>query len=84
MNDGFCKFSNVTEDTGLSMKGHHEGLKVEGAEAIDINEDGWLDLYTGSRLLINQAGQKFVDQRVTYGLPEMFDFITFDVMQFHQ
>ena len=41
---------------------------VEGAQAIDFNSDGLIDLYVGSRFYINQGNMKFVDRRADLGL----------------
>ena len=60
-NEGMGRFRNVTEEVGLAAI-HWSG----GATPIDINDDGWLDLYIlnmqgNDVCLENRRGERFVD-----------------------
>ena len=59
----------------LSLKGFGLGfddIMPEGAQALDYNHDGLVDLYVGSHLFINQ-GASFYDAGRSLGLPVAFD-----------
>jgi hypothetical protein len=67
-NDGGGRFTNVTEQAGIS-KAYGAGL---GVSAGDYNGDGWLDLYvandaTPNQLWINRRDGTFVDEGVLSG-----------------
>jgi hypothetical protein len=57
--------------TGLEMSGWPASLRQEGAQALDINGDGLLDLYVASHLFINQGGLHFTDATQSTGLADM-------------
>jgi hypothetical protein len=50
-----------------------QGPTVEGAEAGDVNRDGWLDLYVGSHLFINSRDGSFSDETSAFGLSAVTD-----------
>ena len=77
LNDGHGNFTDVAEQAGVAMRGWPDDLRVEGAQAADINDDGWIDLYVGNHLFVNQGTvgglPSFIDQRQAMGLPLRFD-----------
>ncbi len=76
LNNGDFSFSDVTEEWGVDQ---YPGWS-SGAVMVDINGDGWLDVYvcrTGphknpvkrtNRLFINQEGKGFKEEAGNYGL----------------
>lgn len=70
INDGTGKFEDIAESAGVSVGVH---ARPEGAQAIDFNEDGWIDIYVGSQLFVNNGDLTFTDRREDYGLPLLFD-----------
>lgn len=58
---------------GVSNRGWPLEVKVEGAQALDINGDGLLDIYAASHVYINNGDMTFTDRRQEYGLPLLFD-----------
>ncbi|MGB0376910.1 MAG: VCBS repeat-containing protein [Flavobacteriaceae bacterium] len=82
LNQGNWKFKDVTQQAGLQS----QGVWSTGATMVDINHDGWLDIYVcksgppggktrKNALYINQKDGTFIDQAKTYGL----DFETLSV-----
>ncbi len=80
VNKGRLKFEDVTERAGVS------GIEgwTTGTSMVDINGDGWLDIYVcqlgdyegisgKNQLFINQKNGTFIDQAEEYGL----DFVGF-------
>lgn len=45
----------------------------EGAQAVDYDLDGFIDIYVGSSLFKNLGGFQFVDVTTSSGLPRIFD-----------
>jgi hypothetical protein len=43
--------------------------RPEGAQAVDFNNDGWIDLYVAGHLFINNGDLTFTDKTADYGLP---------------
>ena len=82
LNQGNLAFSEqtnnypITNSTGsLTLKGfgtQWDGIMPEGAEVLDFNKDGRIDLYVGSHLFLNQ-GNSFTDVGQSMGLPIVFD-----------
>ncbi len=77
INDGSGHFTEVADEAGVAVRNADINLRGEGAQALDINLDGWIDFYVGSRLFINDRMQSgkltFTDRRAVYGLPVVFD-----------
>lgn len=68
-NLGDFKFEDVTEEMGMASP----GLWGAGCTWVDVDGDGWLDLYLcafdgANRLFMNQGGKGFEDQAGAYGL----------------
>jgi hypothetical protein len=73
INQGQGLFSEMADAAGVSMRNWPLGYRVEGAQAVDLNSDGWIDLYVGSHMFINQKDGTFLDRREAMGLPLHFD-----------
>jgi len=58
---------------GLGLQGIPVEYDPEGVQAVDINQDGYLDLYAAHQLLINDGTGHFTDQAAAYGLPAVGD-----------
>ena len=78
LNKGNLKFENISEKSGVSK---HGGLKT-GVTVVDINADGWQDLYVcrtwleplpdrRNLLLINNHDGTFTEQAAAYGLDDI-------------
>jgi hypothetical protein len=72
-NDGGGAFTDVSEGSGLELPGWPHPLRPEGAQAIDLDGDGRLDLYVASHFFFNRGGLRFEDGRQARGLPLAFD-----------
>ena len=75
-------FAEEALQRGLGIPGIPLGWRPEGAQAVDIDIDGDLDIYVAHHLLINDGTGYFTDARELYGLPMLFDegiaFIDYD------
>jgi hypothetical protein len=86
LNDGQGRFTEVADAAGIANRGWPPEVKPEGAQAVDIDDDGDLDLFAASHLYVNQGVvggiPRFVDRRAEAGLPLRFDeglkFLDFD------
>jgi hypothetical protein len=76
LNKGHMQFDNITQKAGVTT-----GSWCTGVSVIDINNDGWLDIYVcvsgkvpGDKrknlLFINQHDMTFKDQAAEYGLED--------------
>ncbi|MGV3517098.1 FG-GAP-like repeat-containing protein [Luteitalea sp.] len=70
VNDGHGVFHDAAADAGLDSTAP---LNPEGAQALDVNQDGWVDLLVAGHLYINNHDLTFTDQAATVGLPVVFD-----------
>jgi hypothetical protein len=77
MNDGHGHFTDMSDSAGVAMRETPLTTRSEAAQAADFDDDGRLDIYTGSHLFMNRtttAGSPlFVDQAANRGLPVTFD-----------
>ena len=76
-NEGNWSFSNVTLKSGIKKHGWSTGVNV-----IDINQDGWLDIYVcragvfkdpelrKNVLYVNQKNGRFLEQADEYGIAD--------------
>lgn len=69
-NDGAGRFDEVADAAGVAMRGWPFELKVEGAQAVDFDDDGWIDFYVGSQLFRNEGNFTFTPIQHALG---MFD-----------
>jgi hypothetical protein len=73
VNDGQGRFHDVAAEAGLTNIANDLNYIPEGAQAIDFDEDGRIDIAVQSRLFINQGGLKFVDRAAVHAIPQKFD-----------
>jgi hypothetical protein len=66
-------FREMAVEAGVDMTGQPDGLRPEGAQAVDWNGDGYLDLYCASHLFLNDGSMHFTDVRQAVGLPAIED-----------
>jgi hypothetical protein len=77
LNEGDLEFKDITETSGVAL---HEGW-CTGTNAVDINNDGWMDIYVcragypfpnlrKNLLLINNGNLTFSDKAAEYGLDD--------------
>ncbi len=75
LNQGNFQFKDITKDAGILKEGNWS----TGVSMIDINADGWLDIYVcqvggyknfkgRNQLFINQQDGTFIEQAKAYGL----------------
>lgn len=55
LNDGHGRFVDVSDAAGTAMRNISGCAHTEGAQALDLNGDGWIDLYAGGHLFLNQG-----------------------------
>jgi hypothetical protein len=86
-NDGSGKFTDVSTTSAVSLPaGSWTGgvcpvsgfdndncFRPEGAQAVDLDGDGNIDLYVASHLFMNNGDGTFTDKRIAYGLPIVRD-----------
>lgn len=79
MNDGNGNFTDIADTARVALRNIPLSFRVEGAQALDFNNDGWIDFYVGGHFFINNrcTGESchptFTDQRAALGLPLLFD-----------
>jgi hypothetical protein len=86
LNDGQGHFIDVADAAGVANRGWPLENKGEGAQVVDFDGDGDLDLYAASHFFFNEGVTggipRFVDRRAALGLPLRFDeglrFLDFD------
>jgi hypothetical protein len=73
LNDGTGHFVDVADVAGVSLRNWPLPYQVEGAQAVDLYNDGLIDLYAGSHLFVNTGITNgiphFVDVAASVGLP---------------
>lgn len=70
INDGTGRFTDIAQSAGVATNLH---APPEGAQAIDVNQDGWVDIHVASHLFINNGDLTFTDQAAALGMPILFD-----------
>ena len=73
VNDGFGGFKDHSGLARVQMPYVPSEFRVEGAQAVDIDKDGWLDLYVGSHLFMNNRNLTFSNMAMDIGLRRIFD-----------
>jgi len=76
INDGTGHFTDVAVEAGVDVP--NQLPNIEGAQALDFNGDGLIDLYGSAHLFINtgiaaNGHPHFVDMGRTFGLPSILD-----------
>ncbi len=69
-NNGHGVFTDVAASAGVSST---SPFNPEGAQAIDFNQDGWLDILVATHLYINNHNMTFTDRASTTNVPARFD-----------
>lgn len=67
-NDGNAQFKNISEHCGLLTEIFHPEPVNGILNAADVNNDGYLDVFAGSKLFLNSAGAKFTEVQDQVGL----------------
>lgn len=70
VNNGHGVFHDVGISAGVSST---SPFNPEGAQALDFNQDGWLDILVATHLYINNGDLTFTDHAASVGLPALFD-----------
>ncbi len=70
VNDGRGHFTDVSHSAGVAVNDY---FQPEGAQALDVNQDGWIDIYVASRIYVNNGNLTFTDQGDDLQLPILFD-----------
>lgn len=68
-NDGAGSFTDIAAAAGVDTNPAGADYVPRGGQAVDFNEDGFVDLLFGSRLLINDGDGTFSDQSAAAGMP---------------
>lgn len=79
INDGNANFKDVTDKVGLNEKYFHPEPSGGILAAADVNNDGWLDLFIGSRLFLNSSKFYFTEIGKSVGVdftgnPTFYDY----------
>ena len=72
-NRGARRFVDRAEQAGVALRAMPKPLRVEGAQAADLDGDGFIDFYVASHLFLNRGDGTFTDVRERAGLPPVFD-----------
>ena len=73
INNGLGQFKDYSKEARVQMPHVPSEFRAEGAQAVDIDKDGWLDLYVGSHLFINNHNLTFSNMAIDVGLSRIFD-----------
>lgn len=68
-NDGSGGFTDIAAAAGVDTSPAGATYVPRGGQAVDFNEDGFIDLLFGSRLLINDGDGTFSDGSAAAGIP---------------
>ncbi|MBP9211616.1 MAG: protein kinase [Bacteroidetes bacterium] len=68
INDGTGRFSERGASAGLTTAYFHPDPSNGMAAAADVNNDGWLDLFVGSKLFLNAPGMHFTEVSERVGI----------------
>ena len=70
INDGAGGFSDAAMTAGIDNAAY---FNPEAAQALDFDQDGWIDIFVGSQLFRNNGDLTFTDVGDSIGLPILFD-----------
>lgn len=70
INDGTGRFTDRSSEAGLAINAHDP---PEAAQALDYDNDGWLDIHVGSQLFRNNGDLTFTDVAGSTQHPVEFD-----------
>jgi len=69
---------NVAEDWNIALSNLPAQYRVEGAQGADVNFDGWIDIYVGSHLFLNQGDHFLAQPLSTFLFEEGANLVDFD------
>lgn len=73
INNGGGVFTDTAVAAGVAANPAGAAYVPRGGQAVDFNEDGFIDLLVGSRLLINNGNGTFTDGSAAAGIPVLAD-----------
>ena len=73
MNDGAGVFTDIAVAAGVATNPAGAAYVPRGGQAVDFNEDGFIDLLFGSRLLLNNGNGTFSDGSIAANMPVLED-----------
>jgi hypothetical protein len=73
INDGSAQFTDEAAAAGVATNPAGEAFIPRGGQAVDFDEDGFVDLLFGSRLLLNNGDGTFRDGTAGAHIPELAD-----------
>ncbi len=73
INDGGGVFTDTAAAAGVDTNPVGAAYVPRGGQAVDFNEDGFVDLLFGSRLMLNDGDGTFSDGSVAAGMPVQAD-----------
>ena len=73
MNNGTGGFTDAAVAAGVDSNPAGADYVPRGGQAVDFNEDGWVDILFGSRLLINNGNGTFSDGSAAANIPVRAD-----------
>ncbi len=72
-NDGSGGFTDIAAAAGVDPNPPGALYVPRGGQAVDFNEDGFVDLLFGSRLMLNNGNGTFTDGSAAAGIPVIAD-----------
>jgi len=73
VNEDGAGFTDAAADAGLDTGPSGAAYKPAGGQAVDFDEDGWVDILFGSRLMRNDGDGTFSDVSAAVGLTALAD-----------
>src|SRR5688572_12910489 len=73
MNDGSAVFTDTAVAAGVATSPAGAEFTPRGGQAVDFDEDGFVDMMFGSRLLLNNGDGTFVDGSAAANFPVLED-----------
>lgn len=73
VNDGAAGFTDTAVAAGLATNPAGAAFIPRGGQAVDFNEDGFVDMFFGSRLLLNDGDGTFSDGSAAANVPVFTD-----------
>jgi len=74
VNDGAGSFTDRAVEAGLAANPAGAAYVPNGGQAVDFDEDGFVDLFFGSRLMLNNGDGTFRDGSAAAHVPVLEDF----------
>ena len=73
INDGSGVFADMAAAAGVDVNPAGTAYAPRGGQAVDFNEDGFVDLLFGSRLLLNNGAGSFLEGSTAANMPVLED-----------